>query len=77
MIEIIKKLEQIGPNLGITLSRKELLKLGAVNGDEIRLRIELANKRDLKSLNEDRLMRDYIDFVNKYGEVLKNLASID
>ena len=70
MIETEQKLIQIGSSQGITLSKKDLARLGAKRGDLLRVKVELVNESD----NHAQLMRDYNSFVKHYGQTLKNLA---
>lgn len=70
MIETVQKLIQIGSSEGITLSKKDLARLGAKRGDLLRVRVELVNKPD----KHETLRREYDDFVKEYGQTLKNLA---
>ena len=71
MIETTKKIIQIGSSDGVTLSKKDLARLGAKRGDEVLLKVELTKKQapDLE------LVREYDRFVKLYGQTLKNLAS--
>lgn len=71
MIETEQKLIQIGSSEGITLSKKDLARLGAKRGDTLRVRVELVNKRANK---HEKLMREYDAFVKQYGQTLKNLT---
>jgi hypothetical protein len=71
MIETVQKLIQIGSSEGVTLSKKDLARLGAKRGDALKLRVELIGG-DKK---HEKLMREYDVFVEKYGETLKNLAN--
>lgn len=70
MIETEQKLIQIGTSEGITLSKKDLARLGAKRGDLLRVKVELLNKPD----KHKKLMDDYEEFVKQYGETLKNLS---
>jgi hypothetical protein len=70
MIETEQKLIQIGSSEGITLSKKDLSRIGAKRGDTLRVRVELVNKKT----SHDKLLNDYASFVDKYGTTLKNLA---
>jgi hypothetical protein len=70
MIETVQKLIQIGSSDGITLSKKDLAALGAKRGDLLKIRVELANGQE----KHQKLLRDYDEFVNQYGQTLKNLA---
>jgi hypothetical protein len=71
MIETEQKLIRIGSSEGVTLSRKDLAKLGARRGDMLKLKVELS---DSKQKFTD-LKRDYDNFVRVYGQTLKNLAN--
>jgi len=70
MIETEQKLIQIGSSEGITLSKKDLSRLGAKRGDLLRVRVELVDDKTKHS----RLLQEYDEFVEKYGQTLKNLA---
>ncbi|HEY1645355.1 MAG TPA: hypothetical protein VGF75_03125 [Candidatus Saccharimonadales bacterium] len=70
MIETVQKLIQIGSSEGVTLSKKDLARLGAKRGDSLKLRVELEGNQD----KHQKLMREYDAFVAEYGETLKNLA---
>jgi len=70
MIETTQKIIQIGSSEGVTLSKKDLAKLGAKRGDTLKLKVELASSHD----NHQKLIREYDKFVSKYGQTLKNLA---
>jgi hypothetical protein len=70
MIAIVQKVIQIGSSEGVTLSKKDLARLGAKRGDTLKLRVELANGQD----KHQKLLREYDAFVGKYGQTLKNLS---
>ena len=70
MIETVQKIIQIGSSEGVTLSKKDLARLGAKKGDTVKLKVELANSQD----KHQKLIREYDVFVSKYGQTLKNLA---
>lgn len=70
MIETTQKVIQIGSSEGVTLSKKDLARLGAKRGDTLKLRVELANGQD----KHQKLLREYDAFVSKYGQTLKNLS---
>ena len=70
MIETEQKLIQIGSSEGITLSKKDLRRLGATRGDLLHIKVELVNKPD----KHNELLHEYGEFVKQYGETLKNLA---
>lgn len=70
MIEIIQKLIQIGSSDGVTLSKKDLARLGAKRGDVLKLKVELVDGSD----KHQKLLREYDAFVSQYGQTLKNLA---
>jgi len=71
MIETVQKLIQIGSSEGVTLSKKDLVRLGAKRGDTLKLRVELAEGQD----KHQKLLLEYNAFVREYGQTLKNLAS--
>ena len=70
MIETEQRLIQIGSSEGITLSKKDLARLGAKRGDILRVKVEVVNKPD----RHEELLREYDAFVEQYGQTLKNLA---
>lgn len=70
IIETEQKLIQIGSSEGITLSKKDLARLGAQRGDLLRVQVELVNDKD----KHNKLLREYDEFVSQYGQTLKNLA---
>lgn len=70
MIETQQKLIQIGSSEGITLSKKDLSRLGAKRGDMLHIKVELVNKPDKHA----GLLDEYNAFVKQYGQTLKNLA---
>ena len=70
MIETEQKLIQIGSSEGITLSKKDLAKLGAKRGDMLKVKVELSGEQK----TQGNLMREYRSFVVKYGQTLKNLS---
>lgn len=70
MIETTQKLIQIGSSEGVTLSKKDIARLGAKRGDMLKIQVELVKK---SGKHED-LLQEYDLFVRKYGQTLKNLA---
>jgi len=70
MIETVQRVIRIGSSEGVTLSKKDLARLGARRGDILRLRVELTDKQD----HHQELLREYNKFVDKYGQTLKNLS---
>ena len=70
MIETTQKIIQIGSSDGVTLSKKDLARLGAKRGDMINIKVELVKKSE----THQKLMNEYDAFVSKYGQTLKNLA---
>jgi hypothetical protein len=70
MIETVQKIIQIGSSEGVTISKKDLARLGAKRGDTLKLKVELASVRD----KHNELLREYEAFVAQYGQTLKNLA---
>jgi len=70
MIETEQKIIQIGSSDGITLSKKDLARLGAKRGDTVRVKVELSDA----SKTHGALLREYDSFVSKYGQTLKNLS---
>ncbi len=71
MIETEQKIIQIGSSEGVTLSKKDLTKLGAKRGDIVKLRVELSKASYDK---HKKLMNEYEAFVSVYGQTLKNLS---
>ena len=71
MIETEQKLIQIGSSEGITLSKKDLSRLGAKRGDLLHVKVELVDKSKDK---HEKLLHEYDAFVKQYGQTLKNLA---
>jgi hypothetical protein len=70
MIETTQKLIQIGSSDGVTLSKKDLARLGAKRGDLLKVRVELLDE----PAKHTELLKEYDYFVKKYGETLKNLS---
>ncbi len=70
MIETVQKIIQIGSSEGVTLTKKDLARMGAKRGDTLKLKIELVDGGD----KHQELLRQYDAFVSKYGQTLKNLA---
>lgn len=67
-ITTTQKIIKIGTSRGVTLPAKELKALGASEGQEVRVTIELIESRP------DTLRAEYEAFKQQYGETLKNLA---
>lgn len=72
MISSIQKLIKIGSSDGVTIPKKELAKLGAKRGDELKITAELVHQKDQPK--HDKLMKEYDAFVEQYGDTLKNLS---
>jgi antitoxin component of MazEF toxin-antitoxin module len=72
MIRTTQKIIGIGTSEGITIPPKELAKLGAKRGDELKITAELVKKT--KTSKHTKLMREYNEFVKQYGQTLQNLA---
>lgn len=70
MIETTQKIIQIGSSDGVTLSKKDLARLGAKRGDVVKLTVELTDGHD----RHQKLLNEYDSFVEKYGQTLQNLA---
>ncbi len=68
-ITTTQKVIKIGSSKGITLPAKELRQLGILPGDEVKVVITAVPKQA-----EDQLPREYAEFVEQYGETLKNLS---
>jgi hypothetical protein len=70
MIETTQKLIQIGSSEGVTLSKKDIARLGAKRGDTLKIQAELVKEPG----KHEELLQEYDRFVEKYGQTLKNLA---
>ena len=70
MIETTQKLIQIGSSEGVTLSKKDIARLGAKRGDMLKIRVELVKE----PAKHKGLLQEYDRFVEKYGQTLENLA---
>ncbi len=70
MIETTQKLIQIGSSEGVTLSKKDIARLGAKRGDTLKIQVELVKEPG----KHEELLQEYDRFVEKYGQTLKNLA---
>lgn len=70
MIKTSKKLIQVGSSLGVTLSKKDLTKLGAIRGDTLNITAEKADGPDKHA----KLLREYNEFVAEYGSTIAGLA---
>jgi hypothetical protein len=70
MIETTQKLIQIGSSEGVTLSKKDIARLGAKRGDTLKIQVELVKEPG----KHEGLLQEYDLFVEKYGQTLKNLA---
>jgi hypothetical protein len=71
MIETTQKIIQIGSSQGVTLSKKDLLRLGAKRGDTLKLTVQLVPGGE----KQEKLLSEYSTFLSKYGQTLKNLAN--
>ena len=71
MIETTQKIIQIGSSQGVTLSKKDLLRLGAKRGDTLKLTVQLVSQDE----KQEKLLGEYNAFLSKYGQTLKNLAN--
>lgn len=71
MIETTQKIIQIGSSQGVTLSKKDLLRLGAKRGDTLKLTVQLVPEDE----KQEKLLSEYNTFLSKYGQTLKNLAN--
>ncbi len=71
MVETEQRIIQIGSSEGITLPKKDLIKLGAKRGDIVKVKVELVTNGNDK---QKKLMNEYASFVSKYGQTLKNLS---
>ncbi len=65
MIETEQKLIQIGSSEGITLSKKDIAKLGAKRGDILKVELSLSVN---PQMTQQKSLREYDDFVKKYGQ---------
>lgn len=70
MIESVQKLIQIGYSEGLTLPKKDLARLGAKPGDMLRVKVKPVRQ----PLTQGKLLSEYDEFVEQYGQTLKNLA---
>lgn len=70
MIETTQRLIQIGSSEGVTLSKKDIARLGAKRGDTLKIRVELVKEPG----KHEELLQEYDRFVEQYGQTLKNLA---
>lgn len=70
MIKTTQKIIQIGSSQGVTLSKKDLLRLGAKRGDTLKLTVQLVPEDE----KQEKLLSEYNNFLSKYGQTLKNLA---
>lgn len=70
MLETQQKLIQIGSSEGITLSKKDLARIGAKRGDLLNVKVELASGPQ----DHNAILDEYKSFVAKYGQTLKRLA---
>jgi len=64
-----QKIIKIGSSLGVTIPKKQLDELGLDVGDEVKVTFEPADKP-----KHEKLMKEYNQFVSKYGKTLKNLS---
>lgn len=69
MIESTQKVIKIGSSGGVTIPAKEMKRQGITFGDEVKVTVEPVNKQ-----KHDKLMNEYNQFVEQYGQTLKNLA---
>jgi hypothetical protein len=67
MIETTQKIIQIGSSQGVTLSKKDLISLGARRGDTLKIKAELVSNPQKHS----KVLEDYDKFVLRYGDTLK------
>lgn len=68
---MVQKVIKIGSSLGVTIPKNRLDELGIGLGDEVKVSIAPVSK----DKNQQKLMREYSQFVKQYGRTLKNLAS--
>lgn len=69
MIESTQKVIKIGSSGGVTIPAKDLKSQGVSFGDEIKLKWEPVKKN-----GQEKLMKEYEQFVKEYGQTLKNLS---
>lgn len=69
MIESIQKVIKIGSSGGVTIPAKEMKRQGITFGDEVKIIIE-----PVADSKQDKLTKEYDQFVKQYGQTLKNLA---
>lgn len=72
MIKTIQKIIRIGSSEGVTIPRKELAKLGARRGDELKITAELAKQP--KAAEHQKFAEELDKFMDIYDQDLKNLA---
>lgn len=70
MIETTQKLIQIGSSEGVTLSKKDIARLGAKRGDMLKIQVELVKEQG----KHEELLKEYDSFVQTYGQTLENLS---
>lgn len=68
-ITATRSIIEIGTSKGVTLPAKELKQLGVSTGDQVKVTVEVIKKN-----GRDQISREYAEFVEQYGETLKNLA---
>ena len=68
---MVQKVIKIGSSLGITIPKKQAHELGIALGDEVKIQIEPV----VKDKKQAKLMEEYEQFVQQYGQTLKNLAN--
>lgn len=66
---MVQKIIKIGSSAGVTIPKKQLQELGLRVGDEVDLSL-----KPVKKNKHTKLMREYDEFVEQYGQTLKNLA---
>jgi antitoxin component of MazEF toxin-antitoxin module len=72
MIRIVQKLIKIGSSEGVTIPRKEIAKLGARRGDELKITAELVDKS--KMAKHQQFAEELDKFMDLYDQDLRNLA---
>ena len=69
-IKTTRSVIDIGTSKGITLPANELKRLGISTGDQVEVVLKVVEKQSKNKKIEE----DYANFVDQYGETLKNLS---
>lgn len=71
-ITTIQKVINIGSSKGVTIPAKDLKALGVTAGSRIKITAETVDEVNVPAKNQ-KLMQEYAQFVEQYGQTLKNL----